>query len=67
MAFTDVEEASPHENYGGGRQTISIFGCGALCRRKILHHRVHPIVLGLTAMLVNFAEVTLTIPSRTPP
>lgn len=26
MSYTDAEEASPHINYGGGRQTISIFG-----------------------------------------
>ncbi len=29
MAFSEEEEVSPQENYGGGRQTISIFGCGA--------------------------------------
>ena len=39
MAFSDEEEASPQENYGGGRQTISIFGCGARFRREILRKR----------------------------
>ena len=43
MAFPDVEEASPHENYGGGRQTISIFGCGEPRRRKILYRSCQPI------------------------
>ena len=43
MAFSEEEEVSPHENYGGGRQTISIFGCGAPHGPEILHLDGHPV------------------------
>lgn len=58
MAYTDAEETSPHINYGGGRQTISIFGCGACPLEYCLDRS-----LGSTGNCspLNYADIECTL------